>query len=91
MCSLVGELELSRLLKHIGSQHEKFKSFMKYFRFADTVYESLGKIVFPLAPLRHVELIPVKLDIVKVNVPALLGLDAMDANYLQHTSLQIHW
>lgn len=63
------ELELSRLLKHIGLQQKKLEDCIYPFRFVDTVYESPGTTVLPLATPRNVEPIPVEVDVIKVNVP----------------------
>lgn len=78
--SVVGTHELSRLLRHLGRQRGLLKPSINSFRFADTVYESLGTVVLPLSTPRHVRTIQVELDVVSANVPALLGLDAMDAH-----------
>lgn len=80
--SVVGELELTRLLKHLGRRRGTLRNSKNSFRFADAVYESLGTIFIPLRTPRHVKAIPVELDVVTANVPALLGLDAMDGHCL---------
>lgn len=48
----------------------------------DTVYESLCATVFPLETPRLFDTVPVNIDVVDINVPALLGLDCMDEHSL---------
>lgn len=80
--SVIGKQELSRLLHYLGGRGRKLRPSMNSFRFVDTVYESLGTTVFPLRTTSHVDTILVKIDVVGTNVPALLGLDAMDEHSL---------
>lgn len=55
---------------------------MNRFRFADSTYDSLGKINIPLRTPVGQPIIFVEMDVVTANIPALLGMDIMDKESL---------
>ena len=60
----------------------KLNSSHNRFRFADTTFKSLGTVTIPLAAPAGIKPIPVVLDIVDADIPALLGLDVLDKESL---------
>lgn len=81
--SVIGKKELFPLIHHLDRQGKKLKPSLNSFRFADTVFESLGTTVLPIRTSFHVDAMIVEMDVVKEkNIPAILGLDAMDEQSL---------
>lgn len=52
------------------------------FRFADAVYESLGRTSLPLRTPPGIPAIMVEMDVVNADIPALLGMDLLDKESL---------
>lgn len=73
---------MNRLFRNLGRKRRRLKHSVNSFRFAETLYQLLSTITLPLKTPGDKEPIVVELDVVKANVPALLGLDAMDTNSL---------
>lgn len=80
--SVVSGVELTRLLNHLGRSRKKFKPPDNTFLFGDEVFESLGTIVLLMQNPKQVDPIPVKMDVVRCKIPAMLAIDAMDENSL---------
>lgn len=80
--SVIGKQEVSRLLHQLCRVEKKLKLSLDSFCFADTVYESLGTTVMPLGTRRHINAILVEMYVIESNIPAFLGLDAMDEHSL---------
>ena len=53
-------------------------AFRHRFRFANKVFDSFGKIILYLDTPNGVPPIPVELDLVQADIPALLGIDVLD-------------
>jgi len=80
--SVIGKRQLDTILRKMDRQTIPRMPSTSSFRFGDTVVKSLGMVELALktpAPRRP---IAVLLDIVPVDVPALLGLDVLDAEAL---------
>lgn len=75
--SIVGDLQINPLLKNRGRRRRGLKPLENVHRFDDSVYKSLGTVFIPLTTPQHVDPIEVELDVVKYNIPAFLGLDAI--------------
>lgn len=85
--SVVGKKELNRILNAIGLHRRRILPSRNRFRFADAVYESLGRISIPLSVPRGIPQVFVELDIVDADIPALLGMDVMDKESLTHCTV----
>ena len=79
--SVVGMKELHHIFAetHLTSRQRKSNH---SFRFGNSVHQSLGIITLPLKTPDMMKDILVDLDIVSADIPALLGLDAMDRESL---------
>lgn len=80
--SVIGRHELNRILTALGVHNRRTRPSGNSFRFADAVYKSLGKISIPLHTPAGIPNIPVEVDIVEADIPALLGLDVLDEESL---------
>ena len=80
--SVIGERQLKHILKKTQNHAIPRMMSNNYFKFGDVPVRSLGMVELHLktpAPRRP---IPVLMDIVPVDVPALLSLDVLDAECL---------
>ena len=76
--SVAGKAAMDQIL---GSLKRKFipsATSSRYFRFGDVVVKSLGLVEVALDTPQNAPNIMVLMDIVSVNIPALLGLDVLD-------------
>lgn len=80
--SVVGRSYLSIVLQLIGEKSIPRMSSANYFRFGDTTVKSLGMIEIDLRVPSPRRSIPVLMDIVPVDIPALMGLDVLDSESL---------
>lgn len=79
--SVFGLKEARRIFNRIGRSLQLRPS-SRSFRFADSLYESLGVVKMPLETPPGIPSISVPLDVISADVPALLGLDVMDNHSL---------
>lgn len=79
---VVGLKQLNRIYNYFGSRRPSLRKPANRFRFADSVFESLGKTCLPLQTAPGVPTINVELDVVSADIPALLGMDLMDRESL---------
>ena len=80
--SVIGLKELRRLPASFGRHLLRLKKSHKQFRFADASFESLGHIKIPLGTPPGVSPVYISLEVVSADVPALLGMDVLDAESL---------
>ena len=80
--SCIGLKELKSVFASFGRRIPQLKWSPNRFRFADTSYDSLGKASLPLATPPGKPTIFVEVDVVKADIPALLGLDVLDREFL---------
>ena len=80
--SVVGTKQLNFILNHIGRKTIPRIHTQRLFRFGDFTACSLGLIEVALQTPAPRHPIRILLDIVSVDIPALLGLDVLDAEYL---------
>ena len=80
--SVVGNSQLNNILQYIGQKSIPRMRSTNSFRFGDVTVHSLGMVEIALATPLNIPNIPVLMDIVPVNVPALLGLDVLDSEEL---------
>lgn len=76
--SVTGMPNVLRILRELNLEVTSLHYSNNQFRFGDTVVKSLGTISFLLATPPGIPSIPVLYEIVVVDVPALLGLPAVD-------------
>ena len=79
--SVIGLKEARRSYGRTGRRLHPRPSNRK-FRFADSVFESLGTVMVPLETPPVIPTIKVVLDVISADIPALLGMDVMDDNSL---------
>lgn len=79
--SVVGLKESRRIFNRSG-RSLKFSPSNRSFRFADSLYESLGLVTIPLETPPGIPTIGVSLDVISADVPELLGMDVMDNHSL---------
>ena len=80
--SAIGMKELRRLSSLYGKQLFRLLRSFKQFRFAGASFTSLGRVDLPLATPSHFRPVFVTVDVVSADVPALLGLDVLEAESL---------
>ena len=80
--SVIGQKELHRIRRTIGSKNLALVQSNRSFKFAEAVYQSLGMVVVPLETTANILVIHVVMDVVTADIPALLGLDLMDQESL---------
>ena len=80
--SVVGRKTLNRILNENGVYKRHIRPSQNRFRFANSVFESRGKITIPLRTPLGIPPVNVDLDIVDADIPALLGMDVMDRELL---------
>ena len=80
--SVVGKSQLNNILQYIGQPSIPLLRSANSYRFGDVTVRSIGLVEIALATPPRIPAIPVLMDIVPVNVPALLGLDVLDAEEL---------
>lgn len=92
--SVIGSKELNHILRaHNARSIPKYPSSNR-FRFGNSTYNSIGIVQFFLATPQGVPAITVQMDVVPVDIPALLGLDILDSCALYSvtvTILLLHW
>lgn len=71
--SVIGIKELRRIFGKFGRRLQGLLGSDRRFRFADAVFESLGRIDLPLATPNGIPTVFLSLDVVSADVPALLG------------------
>ena len=76
--SVIGKKELMRIMRHYNKQSIPVMRSRNAFRFGDSVAKSRGIVELFLDTPNGTPPLPVLLDIVDVNIPALLGLDILD-------------
>ena len=77
--SVTGQRELNRIVKTTGIMVKVKNGSTNSFRFGNVVFRSVGTVVLQLKTPKGAEKIFVQLDIVAADMPALLGIDVMDA------------
>ena len=80
--SCIGLRELKSIFSRFGRRVPQLKWSPNRFRFADTSYNSLGKVSLPLATPPSGPPIVAEMDIVNADIPALLGLHVLDREAL---------
>ena len=80
--SVVGQNQLKHTLQYIGRSSIPRMHSNNTYRFGDVTVRTVGTVEIMLATPPTVPDIPVLMDIVPVNVPALLGLDILDSEEL---------
>ena len=80
--SVIGREELERTVRRKGLQRPKLTVSQRRFRFADTMFKSVGKVKLYLATPPGVPPLPVLLNVVDANIPVLLGLDFLNKESL---------
>ena len=80
--SIFGRKELNRIFVSQGISLKPLLGSRNRFRFADATFKSIGRVKIPLATLPGIPAIPVTMDVVDADIPALLGLDALDKEFL---------
>ena len=80
--SVIGLKSLKRILCKQGVRFPKLELSRNRFRFADSIFESLGKICIPLRTPPGVTPVPVVMDVVQADIPPLLGIDILDKESL---------
>ena len=78
--SVIGRKELCRIFSEQNLRVPELQSTAHKHRFwfEDELFDSLGRVTHYLATQIGVPLIPVELDVVQADVPALLGMDILD-------------
>lgn len=76
--SVIGRTKLNKLLRRLGVKRITRLSSNNSFRFGDVTVCSQGMIEIELKTPSHVAKIPVLMDIVPIDVPALVGFDVLD-------------
>ena len=76
--SCIGRKELNRICNAAGFRLKPLSPSNNRFRFADSTYDFLGKATIPLLTPPGVPSIPVELDVVQADIPALLEMDIFD-------------
>lgn len=74
-------ISLKELRRFLDRSHKRMRPLKKSpmrFRFGDSECESLGQVRLPLATPSGLPNIYVTLDVIAIDIPALLGLDVMD-------------
>ena len=92
--SVVGRIQLNRVLANLGRKNIPCIASKTFFRFGDVTVRSQGKIQIAMETPANVRPISVLLDIVPVDVPALLGLDVMDGECIYADNVinrLVHW
>ena len=79
--SVVGLKEARRIYSRIGRRLQPRPS-SRRFRFADSENESLGTVMMPLETPPGIPTSNVFLDVISADVPALLGMEGLDENWL---------
>ena len=80
--SVIGKLQLNLLLLKIGKKFIPRMKSITSFRFGHVTVRSVGKIEMSLKTPASIRSISVLMDIVPVDIPALLGLDVLDGESL---------
>ena len=80
--SCIGLRELKSIFSRFGRRVPQLELSPNRFRFADTSYNSLGKVSLPLANPPSGPPIFVEMDVVNANIPAPPGLDVRDREAL---------
>ena len=80
--SVIGRKELARILRAQGLPFPTLRRSYRRFRFADTTFKSLGQVSISLATPPGIPPLPVVMDVVEAEIPALLGLDMLDKELL---------
>ena len=80
--SCIGLRELKSIFSRFGRRIPQLKWSQNRFRFADTSYNSIGKVSLPLATPPSGPPIVVEMDVVNADIPALLGLNVLDREAL---------
>lgn len=80
--SVIGNSLLQRLQNQFNINNTNLQPSSLKFRFGDKIYDSLGTFTFSLKTPSGINNIDVPLDVVDVNIPALIGLNILDQNRL---------
>ena len=80
--SVIGLPTLNRILRYTGKRAIPTLTSTNSYRFGDVTVQSQGLVELVLATPNSFPDINVLMDIVPVNVPALLGLDVLDSQFL---------
>lgn len=79
---VVGRKTLNRMFTANGAHQRRIMPSRNRFQFADAIYDSLGIIFVPLLTPPRVPSAMLSIDIVDVDIPALLGMDVLDKESL---------
>ncbi len=80
--SFIGVKELRRVMSAMKRPDPDISKSRRQFRFGDAFYKSYGTVLMHLATPDNIPPIPVMMDIVPADIPALLGLDVLDKENL---------
>lgn len=79
--SVIGLKEARKMFDRIGMRLQPQPP-AKTFRFADSVYKSFSTVMIRLESLLRIPTIKVTLEVISGDIPALFGMEVIDANSL---------
>ena len=80
--SCIGKQALKRIVHHAGRNSIPMIESDRDFQFGDTMIRSKGMVELILPTPGSVRDVPILMDVVDIDIPALLGLDVLDGNNL---------
>ena len=88
--SVIGKKQVNRILDRLGRRCMPVIRSNRLFRFGDVSSKLFGMIELSIQTPENIPLIHVLLNVVDVNIPALIGLDVLDGNFLMVDNISNH-